>query len=310
MARTRFPLLVAAALVAGFAAPSFAQVANPTIEGCLVKLEDDVKIGSKEPGVLVQLNVKEGSNVTKGEVLGTIDDSEALIQKNASAWALAAAVKKADDDVQERYAAVSADVAKKAYEIVLDANKSTTKAVTETEVNKLFLEWEAAKLSAEKAKLEQVLARYDANTKQAEFNAAKLGVDRRRIHAEFDGQVVKLYRQQGEWVGPGDPILRLVGLDSMLVEGAVDQSLYDPHELQNCEVTLEVQLARGRKEQCRGRITFVSPLVRLDGKYIVRAEVENREEYGQWLLRDGMTANMTIHLNTGGAAPVGVSRVP
>ena len=60
-------------------------------------------------------------------------------------------------------------------------------------------------------------------------------------------------------------------------------------------------MAHGRKEQVTGRITYVSSLVRLDGRYIVRAEVANRQEHGRWLLRDGMTATMTIHLNT--AAP-------
>ena len=39
-------------------------------------------------------------------------------------------------------------------------------------------------------------------------------------------------------------------------------------------------------------------------------EVTNREEHGQWLLRDGMPASMTIHTNTGGATPVGVGLAP
>ena len=210
--------------------------------------------------------------------------------------------------MQQRYAEVSAEVKEKAYQILLEANRTQTKVVPQMEVDQAFLEWKAAGLSSEKAKLDQELARYEAQGKQADFDAAKLGLANREIIAEFDGIVVKLYRQQGEWVGPSDPVLRLVGLDKMWVEGAVDVSAHDPHELQNCEVTVDVLLARGRKEQLNGRVTYVNPSVRLDGKYVVRAEVTNREEYGQWLLRDGMTANMTIHLNTGGATPIGVSR--
>lgn len=284
--------------------------ADPIVEKCLVKLDDDVKLGAREPGVLVVLAVKAGSEVTKGEVIGKIDDSEAQIQVDNARWALTSAIETAKNDVQARYAKVSADVSEKAYQMVIEANKNMAKSVSQTEVDKLYLEWRASLLSAEKAAFDQELAKFDAQMKEAEYNAARLGIDRREIRAEFDGQVVKVYRHQGEWVGPGDPIVRLVRLDSMVVEGAVDRSAYDPHEVQNCEVTLEVEFARGRRERFPGRITFVSPLVRLDGKYIVRAEVANREENGQWLLRDGMTANMQIHLNTSGPAPISVSRAP
>jgi multidrug efflux pump subunit AcrA (membrane-fusion protein) len=300
--------LVLAALATG-ADPS-ARAADPVVSGCLVKLEGDVKLGAREPGVLVELKVKEGSMVTKGEVIGQIDDSEAQIKKAAAEWALAAAIKQAKNDVQARYAKVSAEVNEKAYEMFTGANKAMAKSVSQVEVDKAYLEWQASVLSAEKAAFDQEMAKYDAQVKQAELNAAKLGLDRRVIRAEFDGQVVKLFRRQGEWVGPGDPILRLVRLDTMLVEGPVELSAYDSHELQNCEVTVEAEFAHGRKERFNGRITFVSPLVRLDGKYIVRAEVNNREQNGQWLLRDGMTANMMIHLSTGGATPLNVSRRP
>jgi multidrug efflux pump subunit AcrA (membrane-fusion protein) len=122
--------------------------------------------------------------------------------------------------------------------------------------------------------------------------------------------VEKKFRKQDEWVAPGDPILYLFRLDTVHVEGAVEQSKYDPHELQGCDVTVEVQLARGRKETVRGKITKVSSVVRLDGKFEVRAEVPNRQEHGTWLLRDGLLATMTIHLGTGGATSTDVTQRP
>jgi len=98
---------------------------------------------------------------------------------------------------------------------------------------------------------------------------------------------------------------------TMLVEGALEISAFDPHEVMGCDVTVEIEMARGRKEQFTGRLVYVSSMVRLDGRYIVRAEVANRQEYGRWLLRDGMTAKMTIRLNTAaGGGAVDVSRNP
>jgi multidrug resistance efflux pump len=190
---------------------------------------------------------------------------------------------------------------------MLESNRSAEKAVPEVDVLKAKLEWDASLLSAEKAIHDQELAKYEYHSKKAERDAAQLAIDRRTIRAPFDGEVVTIYRHQDEWVGPGDPILRLVRLDTMLVEGAIELSEYDPHEVSGCDVTVEVDMAHSRKEQVTGRITYVSSLVRLDGRYIVRAEVANREEHGRWLLRDGVTATMTVQLNTAGAAALDVS---
>ena len=283
---------------------------DPTLSGCMVRLDEDVKVPAPEAGVLVLLSVKEGSQVRKGEVMGKIYDEEVQMQKKAAEYALGAAYKSATDDIQYRYAQKSADVAKKAYEAMLESNQSAAKSVPEVEVRKGKLEWEAAILSAEKAQFDQGLAKFEYHQKKAERDAAELAIGRRTILAPFDGDVTTIYRHQDEWVSPGDPILRLVRLDTMLVEGALEQSAYDPHEVGGCDVVVEVDMARGRKERFTGRITYVSSLVRIDRRYIVRAEVANRQEHGRWLLRDGMTATMTIRLSTAGADAHDVSRTP
>jgi multidrug resistance efflux pump len=164
-------------------------------------------------------------------------------------------------------------------------------------------------LGGEKARKEQEIAKYEAHMKKAELELAELAIQRRNIVAPFDGVVEEMSRKQDEWVNPGDSILRLFRMDLMQVEGAVDQTKYDPHELQGCKVTVEVQMARGRKEIVEGQITKVSSVIRGDGFYNVRAEVANKQEHGGWMLRDGLPATMTIHLGTGGTAAAGVSQV-
>ncbi len=301
---------LAVAMLVGAPVLRPAAAADPVLEGCKVQLEEDIKLPSPEAGVLVQLSVKEGSQVRRGEVLAKIYDEEVQIQKKAAEYALGAAYKAATDDVQIRYADKSAAVAEKNYEVMIESNRSVAKAVAEIEVRKAKLEWDASVLSAEKALHDQALAKFEYHQKKAERDATQLAIGRRTILAPFDGEVVTIFRHQDEWVSPGDAILRLVRLDTMLVEGLVDESVYDPHEVNGCDVTVEVEMARGRKEQMTGRITYVSSLARGDGRYIVRAEVDNRLEHGRWLLRDGMTATMTIRLNTAGATEMDVSRTP
>jgi multidrug efflux pump subunit AcrA (membrane-fusion protein) len=281
---------------------------DPMLTECLVSSQDDIRLAGKEAGVLVQLNVKEGSQVRAGDVLGKIDDSQPQAQKEAAQAGYNAAYAKWKDDVEIRYSKAAADVAHADYDQLIETNKMAEKAVAQVDVRKAKLDWDRSVLAIEKAEHDQELAKFDAFTKQAELKAAQLAMDRRIIKAPFDGEVLAINRHQEEWVGAGDWILRLVRLDAMYVDGLVDRKLYDPHEVANCAVTIEVEMARGRKVQAEGRITYVSSEVRGDKRYQVRAEVQNRQEHNRWLFSDGMKATMTIHLNTSGAATADVSR--
>jgi multidrug efflux pump subunit AcrA (membrane-fusion protein) len=286
------------------------EVSDPVIPNAVVRVADGIKLSAKEPGVLVYLGVKEGSVIQRHQKIGQIDDSEPQLQKESATYQKSAAIKRYKDDVEIRFAEKQAEVSKADYERLLEANRIAQRAVTEVELRQKKLEWDRAILAGEKAIHDRELAKFEAYTKHTELMAAELKIKNRVIVAPWDGIVETVHRKQEEWVNPGDPILELMRLDAMEVDAAVDQNNYDPHELQGCEVTVEVQLARGRKETLRGRITKVSAVVDDDKKYGVRAEVPNRQEHASWLLRDGMSAIMTIHLGTGGTAAAGVTRVP
>jgi macrolide-specific efflux system membrane fusion protein len=253
--------------------------------------------------------VKEGSHVRAGEKIGQIDDREIQTQKKAAEYAMLGAIKRYKDDVDIRYADTAAAHAEADYLIMIEANKISEKAITDVDLRAGKLAWEKMDLAAEKSRKERELAKIEAYMKQAELDAAKLAIDRRVITAPFDGVVEEVTRKQDEWVNPGDTILWMLRMDTMEVEGPVDQTLFDPHELQGCDVTVEVKMARNRTETFPGRITKVSSLVSGSTKtYNVRAEVVNRQEHGSWMLRNGLPATMTVHLGTGGTAAAGVSR--
>jgi multidrug efflux pump subunit AcrA (membrane-fusion protein) len=280
---------------------SSAQPADPIVKG-VVRVADQIKLPAKEPGVLLQLGVKEGTQVRAGQVIGKIDDSEPQQKKMAANAEYAGAFKRWKDDVEIRFARAQAEVAKAKYEQLIAANKISDKAVAQVDIREAKLEWDHFTLAIEKSIHDQELAMYEAYTKKAELMAADLAIDRRTIKAPFDGVVEEIKRKQDEWVQPGDTILTLLRLDTMHVDGAIEQSQYDPNEIQGCEVAVEVKLARERKATLRGKIVKVSNLVRSDGVYNVRAEVTNIQEHGVWVVRDGLPADMTIHLGTGGNA--------
>jgi multidrug efflux pump subunit AcrA (membrane-fusion protein) len=329
------PLAVAASVTLFFVADgALAQTVDPVLERALVKFKEDKELPARETGVLAKLTVKQGEKVEAGQEIGLIDDSEPQLQKKVADYARVGAYKRWKDDVELRYAAKQAAVAEKDYEMLVETNRQATKAVPEVEIRRAKLDWERADLAIEKAGHDQELAKYEYYTKTAEVEAANLAIKRRTIVAPFAGEVVELDRKQDEWVNPGDRILRLAQLDTMIVEGAIKQSdydpsrdgtldeplseaegasqqnEYDPQELDGCAVTVEVQLARGRIEKFSGHIVYASPVLFANGDFLVRAEVPNREQNGNWMLLDGQKARMTIHLNTAGGAAPEISRRP
>ena len=113
----------------------------------------------------------------------------------------------AEDDIDVRYATKAHKVAEKEYELNQDLDRKRKGAVPFVELERLRLDAERAALAIEKAGNDRELAKFDYWTKRTEFEAAEKAIERRNILAPTKGEVVKLFRQQGEWVNPGDPIL-------------------------------------------------------------------------------------------------------
>jgi multidrug efflux pump subunit AcrA (membrane-fusion protein) len=293
------------ALTGGAMQTSAPAGATHRLERCEVKPTEEILLPAEEAGVLVHLAVDEGSMSKRGDVIAQIDDRQATFQKDAAKAGHESAVKRATSDIEIRYAVAAAGVAQADYQSKLDANKRTPDSVSKIEVDKAKLQWDTTLLQIEKAKKDQSIAYLDAGVKQAEYGLANLGIERRAIKAPFDGVVVERVRRQNEWVNPGDPIMRYVRLDIMRVEQFIRASDFDPHEIVNCNVTVDVPLARGRSATFTGKITYVSPQLDYNNQYKVRAEVQNRQEAGQWLLRPNSLATMTIHLGTGNTVGLG-----
>ena len=90
--------------------------------------------------------------------------------------------------------------------------------------------------------------------------------------------VVERRKRNGEWVQPGDPVIHVMRLDRLRVEGFVPAADYAAGEIDGRNVTITVVLAHGRREQFQGKVVFVNPEVDANGEFRVWAEVFNRQE--------------------------------
>lgn len=291
---------VAAVLAVGSALPGGARGnpnGEPVLERCLVSLADEAKVPAQEAGVLVELAVREGDKVTKGQVIARIADDQPQMEKRRAKAEHDQAVAKAQSDVDVRYSEKAEGVAQKAFEKAEQSHRSVQGAVTEVERDRLKLEWEKTSLQIEQAQLERRLAALAADAKQVEVDAADKAIERRQIRAPIDGVIEDLAKHQGEWLQPGDMLAHVLRTDTLRVEGYIDAAKWDPGEVRDRLVTVDVTLANGRQERFAGKIVFVSERVESGGDYRVYADVPNRRgaTSGEWLLRAGQTARMTIH---------------
>lgn len=290
-------VLLLVATISAVSADSAAEpLSDPILKNCLISVTQEVKVPAQEPGVLVELLAREGQQVNEGDLLGRIDDSHAQIEKRQALAEQEAALEEASNDVNVRYAKAASGVAEAEYDQAMEANSKVVGTFPQAEVRRLKLAWRRAFLQIEQSEMEQRLAAFTAKSKAAVVDAADNSIRRSQLLAPFEGEVVELAMHQGEWVSPGDPVLWIMRFDKLRVEGFINSGQYDPSEITGRPVTVEIELARGRRVRQQGKIVYVSTPVQAGGDYRVWAEFDNHEENGQWVFRPGLNAAMRIHL--------------
>jgi macrolide-specific efflux system membrane fusion protein len=145
---------------------------------------------------------------------------------------------------------------------LFDTKLAHLKALAAQEAHQTqLLAVESAKVDVAQAKSRISVASFNADLKQAELKAAKLHIDQHRLKSMLEGVVVDVYRQPGEWVEPGEPVLRILRLNRLRAEAFVKL-----HELaddlgvgiENANTELEIVIG-GKTMRFPGLITFVSP---------------------------------------------------
>ena len=276
--------------------PSSIASRDAQLTHCLVSLIEDVQVPAREAGALTGVAVAEGDYVTQGHVLAQIDDRQPRLDKLAAELERDAALAKAQDDIEVRYSEAALAVAAAELDRALAVERKNAGAVAQTEIQKLRLAKHRDELQIERSKLEMRVAKMNADVHQASVKLAEEAVARRQIVSPLNGVVVTIFHEKGEWVAAGEPVLQVIRIDRLRVEGFLSATEIGPEEVAGRAVTVDVQLAGGRTARFAGKVVFISPLVQAGDKYRVRAEVENRTENGSPLLRPGMSATMTIAL--------------
>jgi macrolide-specific efflux system membrane fusion protein len=308
------------------ASASESPISEKTIQvsRCIISLVDDVEVPAQVEGVLTgqiplldeggeyrledgnpqyqPFRVQEGMEVKAGQPLALVDDREAWKSYQAAKARLEGARLEAGNDISVRAAHKAWEVSCVEVRQAEEANRRAPGSVPYLEMNRLYLQRDQLELQKQKAEHELNLAQVAVKIREAEAQGAWLALQRHVIRSPVDGIVVEVYRDIGEWVKPGDSVLRIVRMDRMRIEGYLNIAEVHPAEVAGQPVLVRITTpvggtslaGNGDDQSFTGRITFVSPIVEAGGRYLVWAEVDNRQNDGQWVLRPGLSADMII----------------
>lgn len=284
------PLALAA--VIGIAVPIAAAAPDGRIhvDSVLVKLIDEVDLAARDAGAIEQIAVHEGQTVENGALLARLDDTDAVLGLGKAKLDREIADREANDDVKLRFAKTALELSAKEEQRGLESAAKFSKSVSQTELDELRLTREKAALEVDAATEDLDVAKLTAKLKQNAVEVAENNLAHRRIVAPLAGMVVQIKRQRGEWVQPGDVVIRLVRLDRLRAEAFIDAHSVSG-DLVGRPVTLTVDLPGAPQSQFHGKVVFVNPESNpVNGQSRVWAEIENPQQ----TLHPGLTGSMTI----------------
>ena len=203
-------------------------------------------VGAQLPGRALAVHVKEGDNVTQGELLMELDPAQVLAQQRASEARLTAA--------RARAQAARAEVAETRVQLDRETNLSA---------QGLSPKANAENLAAHLASLQANVAASDADSASAasDVKTAAVNLSYLKIYSPINGKVVSKPPQAGELVGALTltPLtIEVADMSSLMVETDVPEPrLEQVHSKAPCEIVLDAYPSK----RFRGEVYEVSPKV-------------------------------------------------
>lgn len=274
------------------------QIEVPSV---ILKLVSDVDVPAREAGVIESIEVAPGDRIKVGQLLARIDDQHNELLRDRARLELDIAKATAESDIQIREAQEELQVAE---QDLLRGQQSVdrfSRSLSESEIDQLKLEVERAKLKLESARLENRNAEVKRRLSENQLAVAEAAIERHEIRSPLEGVVEEVGREAGEWVEPGDKVLRVIAIQSLRAEGFLSANFASP-ALLGKPVRLSVTLPDGQVELFPGVVRHVSQEIDPVNQQVrFWAEVDN----SRFLLRPGRRARLTIDLASSSQTAVG-----
>ncbi|TDS12399.1 efflux RND transporter periplasmic adaptor subunit [Sphingobacterium paludis] len=224
-----------------------------------VQPEFEVKLSSEVSGEIIELNVREGDVVKKGQVLCRVrpdllqsgyDQVAAMVSQQQANLAVSQQVLKQ----QEANFVNTEATYKRSLELF---NK---RVISASEMDKARADYEGASATLESQRQQVVAARFGVNQSQAQLQEAGNSLSRTTIYAPADGIISLLSIELGERVVgtaqmAGTEIMRIANMATMEVNVEVNENDINRVRVGNT-ASIEVDAFQGRK--FKGEVTEIS----------------------------------------------------
>lgn len=266
------------------------QAGEIRIDSALVTLIESVEVPALEEGALAELKVVQGATVNEGAVLARLQtrETENLLLQTELQHEIAAKQSNLTLEIaaaKEELRVVQADLHR-----ARQSQQRFPTSVSQSEIEHLELQVSKAEANIHRVQQEGAIALLTEQLRLREIEFARLQLDRRLIKAPLQGVVVEILRSAGEWVHPGDTVLRIIRLDRLRAEGFVD-TRHLAGDLSGRSARLDVTMFDGQPKSFQGRVVFVSPEIDPVNRQVrIWAEIDNPSGS----LQPGQTGTMTI----------------
>ena len=259
------------------------------VESAMLKTIESTQIAAQVSGIVATMGVKEGTMVKRGDEIGRIQDAAVKLEAERAKVAVELAKRKQANDINLKLAAKQQAVAENEYQRAVAANQQLKDVYPINEIDRLKLIFDRTLLESERAAFDKSVAALEANVAEIEHKQALELWERHRIVAPCDGVVTAVDRRSGEWVEPGNVLLRVVQIDRLRIEGFIQASESTNDLLgKKAEVMID---SPHPKMTLQAELVFISPDTNpVNGQVRVFLEIENVD--GK--LRPGMRPKVTI----------------
>ncbi len=244
------------------------------LSSVLLTVTETAEVSAARGGILSKLLVREGQLVQPHQLVAELNNAKALVEVEEAQIELRMAQEVAKDDVGVRYAQKTREQATSELRRSEAVNSELPGTISERDLELLRLAIERSELEIERAEKEFRLANMKLKQHQASIRKAKLELVEHSFLAPIAGMVVSVFKRSGEWIEPGDDIVKIVSINRVRAEGFLPAE-HAPLDLLGRSAELIVVASKSSTIRVQGKITFVSPEVNpVNGKVRIWSEFD------------------------------------
>lgn len=260
---------------------SLARAETIEVARVLVTAISETEVPAREAGVLADVMVQEGEMVELGTLLAKIDDSEARMVEAAAQLEAAIAEKQSQAEPLVEAAEAAHEVALRNLRRAEESLATFGQSISQAEMDEYRLAATEAKTLVWERRREREIAELQHQLHLQQWELARTRRERHAINAPLAGLVKEVHRQRGEWVTPGQPVIRILRLDRLRCVGYIDADLartrWAGGELIGREAILHVPSASDpQARRFTGKVTLLGPEIEPESDQVkIWVEIDN-----------------------------------